>query len=297
MTVNEGISSEVALSSKYVEVEGANMHYTEIGEGKPILFLHGIPTSSYLWRKVMPHVANLGRCIAPDLIGFGKSDKPDINFTISDHIRYIESFINKLNLKDITIVMHAWGSVIGFDYAMRHESNCAGLVFYEAFLRSDGGNDLSLPYQEQLLSYDNQAFDLSMNGVEFIDYIIPQTVMKKLSDKELDQYREPFKAAGSGKAIQQYLNELPRGNGDTEIDKIIATYSEKLTKSKLPKLMLYSVPGFIVTIATAMWAKENLPNIEMIEVGEELHLAQESYPDLIGETISIWLQGVEQVHV
>ena len=120
--------------------------------------------------------------------------------------------------------------------------------------------------------------------------------MRPLTTQEMECYRKPFLATGSGKPIKQYLKELPNGNGKSKIDAMIADYTLKLTKSKLPKLMLYSIPGFITTIATAMWAKDNVPNLEIADIGEELHMAQEAYPQLIGETISVWLQGVEQMH-
>jgi haloalkane dehalogenase len=298
MAANERISEQVNLPSKYIQLDGAKMHYLEAGEGRPILFLHGIPTSSYLWRNIIPHLSRLGRCIAPDLIGFGKSSRPDIEYSITDHIRFIDDFILKLGLRKITLVMHGLGSVIGLNYAMNHESNCAGLVFYEAFLRSANGNDLSLPYQEQLAELEDETeMEAAANGAVFIDKIIPQSVMRNLSASELERYREPFLADGSGKPIVQYLKELPHGDGKRKLDSIIAAYSKKLTKSRLSKLMLYSVPGFVTTIATAMWARENIPNLQIVDIGEELHLGQESYPKLIGETISAWLQGVEQHHV
>lgn len=298
MTKPERISDKVNFPSKFVDVHGAKMHYIEAGEGKPILFLHGIPMSSYVWRNIIPHLTSLGRCIAPDLIGFGQSARPNIDYTVFDHIKYIEGFINALQLKQVTLIMHGWGSVAGFDYAMRNEKNCRGLVFYEAFLRTTNGNDLSLPYQEQLMTLQEQenAFDLAENGTGFIDHIIPQAVMRELSNEAMNAYRQPFSAKGTGKPIMQYLKELPSGNGKSKVEELIANYSKKITQSKLPKLMLYSVPGFITTIATVMWAKDNIPNLEIIDIGEELHLAQESYPGLIGETISVWLQSVEQTH-
>lgn len=294
---SERISEQMTYPSKFVDVYGSKMHYIETGEGNPILFLHGIPTSSYVWRNIIPHLSTLGRCIAPDLIGFGKSDKPNIEYSIFDHIKYIDKFIETLNLKSVTLVMHGWGSVIGFDYAMRHEKNCQGLVFYEAFLRSINGDDISLPYQEQLLALrdEQKIADIVTNGTaSFVDKIIPQQVMRQLSDEEMKYYREPFLQEAAGKPIMQYLKELPKGDGKSKVDELIENYSKKLTKSKLPKLMMYSVPGFITTIATIMWAKETMPNLEIVDIGEELHLAQESYPQLIGETISVWLQGVEQ---
>lgn len=291
----ERISDKFNYPSKFVEIDGANMHYIEAGHGDVILFLHSIPMSSYTWRNVIPHLSELGRCIAPDLIGFGKSAKPDIAYSIVDHIKFLDQFIAKLNLRKITLVMHGWGSVMGFDYAMRNEKNCKGLAFYEAFLRSLDNEDLSLPFHEQLSSLENmdQAADRVACGVAFIDHIMPQNVMRQLSDEEMSYYRQPFMTEGSSKPILQYLKELPRGTGESTADKIIANYSKKLTESTLPKLMLYSVPGFITSIATIMWAKEHLKNLEIIDIGEELHLAQESYPKLMSETISVWFQGLQ----
>jgi haloalkane dehalogenase len=246
----------------------------------------------------MPYLTSLGRCIAPDLIGFGLSGKPDIEYSVTDHIKYIEKFIEIMDLKNITLVMHGWGSVIGFNYAMHHESNCKGLAFYESFLRSLNEDGMSLPFQEQLLALQDleNTSDLVLNGSTFIDKIIPQHVMRQLSEEEMQYYRLPFLHEGAGKPILQYLKELPDGDGKSKIDNIIETYSKKLTHSQLPKLMLYSIPGFVTTIATVMWAKEHLPNLEIIDIGEELHLAQETNPRIMGETISAWLQGIDGEH-
>lgn len=297
MSESERISDKLVYPSKFIDVNGSKMHYIEAGSGDPILLLHGVPTSCYLWRNVIPHLALLGRCIAPDLIGFGRSAKPSITYSVFDHINYIEKFIEALNLKRITLIMHGWGSVIGFNYAMSHEKNCKGLVFYEAFLHSLHGNDASLALQEQLteLHDEGSRYDLITNAMPFIEKIIQQNLMRELSPEAMNHYREPFLQKGSGQPILQYLNELPSGNSENKVEKLIEDYSQALKKSKLPKLMLYSIPGFITTIATAMWAKDNLPNLEIADIGEELHLAQESYPDLIGETISVWLQGIEQM--
>lgn len=292
----KNIATDFPYPSHYVDINGAKLHYIKEGEGDPILFLHGVPASSYVWRNVIPHLATLGCCIAPDLMGFGKSDKPAIEYTITDHIRYLDKFIESLKLDKLIIVMHGWGSILGFHYAMRHPEKCKGLVFYEAYLRPLANDDISLPYQEQVLSWQEQdnINDLIMNGVHFVDKVLPQSVMRQLSETELNYYRGPFKSKGSGKPLFQYLNELPNAGNKNTVSHIIAEYSKKLTQSSLPKLMLYSVPGFITTMATVVWAKNNLPHLEMVEIGEELHYAQESDPALMGETISVWLQGVER---
>lgn len=284
-----------AAHSHFVEVHGAKMHYIEEGIGDPILFLHGIPTSSYLWRNIIPYVAPLGRCIALDLIGMGKSDKPEIAYTIEDHIKYVEKFIEVMKLKHITFVMHGWGSIIGLNYAVNHEANCKGLVFYEAYLRADKKDDYSLPYQEQinLLQEHLNSNEVLDDSTYFIDKVLPQGMMRPLTEEEMSHYRAPFLKQGSGKPLQQYLNEMLQKNGKNTVNKLIDGYASKLTKSRLPKLLLYSIPGFITTMATAIWAKEHLPNLEVVEIGEELHFAQESNPELMGETISVWLQGIE----
>jgi len=126
------ISPDFPYKSHYVELDGTKIHYIHEGIGDPILFLHGIPASNYVWRNIIPHLAGLGSCIAPDLPGFGKSDKPDMTYTITDYIHTLDRLIETLKLDRIVFVMHGWGSVIGFDYAMRHPEKCKGLVFYEA---------------------------------------------------------------------------------------------------------------------------------------------------------------------
>jgi haloalkane dehalogenase len=286
------------IRSHSIDILGANMHYLEAGQGNPIVLLHGVPTSSYLWRHVIPHLATLGRCIAPDLIGFGQSGKPDIAYSISDHIRYITQFIETLKLENITFVLHGWGSIIGLSYALHHENRCMGLVIYEGYLRPVDQNNISLPFHEQMsiLREQEASLDLLNNGIDFVDRVVPQGLMQALSQDEMKHYRDPFSEAGSGKPLTQYISELPIGPTD-RVNEIIADYSKWLMSSSLPKLLLYSLPGFITTIGTVMWAKEHLPSLEIVDIGEELHYAQESHPDNIGETISVWLQGIEQQQV
>jgi haloalkane dehalogenase len=294
-TMLTGIA-DVNYSSQYTEVLGSKMHSLEQGSGEPILLLHDIPTSCYVWRKIIPLLAPLGRCIAPDFIGMGRSDKPDIVYTLEDHVRYLEQFIDVRKLKKITLIMHGWGSLIGLDYAMRHPENCKGLVFYEAFLKPLCGADLSLPFQEQRVALKEELF---INGSSFLDKILAQSMLHKLTPEDLKHYYEPFLQHNDSSkelltALKQYWHELPTGDGNSKVDRFIERYSEKLMQSSLPKLLLYSIPGFITTMATVMWAKENLPCLELGEVGEELHYSQEAQPQLMGELISSWLQAVEQ---
>ena len=273
------------MPEKFAEVLGSKIHYIEEGEGDPILLLHGMPGTSFVWRKMIPRLAPLGRCIAPDYIGMGKSDQPDISYTIDEHLKYLEKFIETLNLRKLTIVMHGWGSILGLHYALNHEENCKGLVFYEGFLQPQTGEMLSLPFQDQLaLEGDTPPFDL----------LLTQSMLLKLSPEETKQYRQSFMQPMGLRVLKQYWQELPRGDGKSKVDKMIEAYSKKLTQSSLPKLLLYSLPGFINTMATISWAKDHLSNLEIGEVGEELHFAQEAEPELMSDLISAWLQAVEQ---
>ncbi len=293
--ITERVSANMPYPSQYVDVLGSKMHYVEAGSGTPILLLHGVPTSCYVWRNVIPHLSTLGRCIAPDLIGFGQSDKPNIDYTVFDHINYIEHFIKALNLKKVILVTHDWGSVIGLDYAMKNENNCKAIVMYEALLRAPDIDEAPLPYLEQMITLrkQNTTEQIINDGAAIIDQMLPQHLMRKMNSEEMKHYREPFAEKNAGKPIAQYLTELTSMTDGDKLDKLISNYTDQLTRSQLPKLLLYSVPGFVTTMAAIMWAKANVPKLEITDIGEELHLAQESHPEIMGETISVWLQGIK----
>jgi haloalkane dehalogenase len=287
------ILQECHCQSKYVDVLGSKMHYLEAGAGKTILFLHGIPTSSYLWRKVIPSVAKYGRCIAPDLIGMGWSDKPNIPYRVFDHIHYIEAFVEALGLKDIVLVMHGWGSLIGFDYASHHEENVSALVFFESHLRPVTKQDMvSLPIQE--LASVLKTIDLKQltNDNQVVDRLIKGGSMRKLTEEELGHYREPFKTPEDRKPILQYLKDYPIQQGAQDVVKLIESYSQKLQQSLLPKLMFYAVPGFNTPVDTVMWARDHLKNITIEDLGEDMHYVQETKPCELGEKIAAWIKKV-----
>ncbi len=289
------IAVEFPYQSNYINVLDSNMHYVEQGQGDPILFIHGIPTSCYLWRNIIPYLSQYGRCIAVDLIGMGKSDKPDIDYRVTDHIHYIETFINELNLKNLTLVMHGWGSVVGFDYAMRNEHNIKALAFLEAHVRpAKNWEMISLPVQDiaSVLNSEDGGYDVIMNSNYYVNKVMPSGVLRQLSDEEMAVYQEPFISPGSTKPIWQYLQDLPLGKVQSNVVDLIQRYSERLTQSKLPKLMLYAVPGFITTMDTVSWSRENLPNLQLVDIGDALHYAPESNPHLIGMQLREWYSQV-----
>ncbi len=161
MTTQQPILADFSFESRYVEVHGSKIHYVDQGSGDPVLFLHGQPTSSYLWRNVIPHVSPVARAIAMDNIGFGKSDKPDIEYRFVDHVKYVEGFIEALGLKNVTLVIHDWGSALGFHYAMRNESNVKGIAFMEALLMPIPSLD-SMP--SEMKGYSRHSAPLTSDG-------------------------------------------------------------------------------------------------------------------------------------
>lgn len=285
------VSAQCKIPSHHINVDGAKIHYLDEGVGHPILFLHGMPTSSYLWRNVIPHLTSKARCIAPDLIGMGKSDKPDIAYTVYDHIHYIEQFINELQLNDYTLVLHGWGSVIGFDIASRQQKRVKGLAFYESHLRPTlDWKALSLPVQQLAAILDKPR--LSYRAIVEENYLVrkllPSGVVRTLTAKEMSSYDAPFKTPEDRKLLWQYIQELPLGHGKTEVTDLIEHYSKWLQKTKIPKLMMYAVPGFITTMDTVVWAKQHLSNLTLVEFRNALHFAQESMPDIFANELKQW---------
>lgn len=290
------IPTECKLPSKYVSVHGSKMHYLEVGEGRPILFVHGMPTYSYLWRNIIPHFDNQERCIAVDLIGMGLSDKPNIDYTIFDHIKYLTGFIEALELTDVTLVLHGWGSVAGFEYAHQHEKNVKGLAFYESHIRANVDWDmLSLPVQQlaTLLNRPGASYRAIVNHNYLLKKLLPQGVLRRLSAEELSYYEKPFLTTESRKPLWQYILELPLGKNQGEVVELIQSYSQWLQQTTIPKLMMYAIPGFTTTIATVDWAKHSFPNLTLIELPDALHFAQESIPDIFAEELLDWTKKIK----
>lgn len=293
--MTQPISAEFPFESKYLDVLDSKIHYIDQGQGDPIVFLHGILTSNYVWRNIIPTLAAHGRCIAPDLIGMGKSGKPNIPYRIFDHIRYIENFIEKLALKNITFVVHSIGSIIGFDYAMRHQNNIKGLAFIEPLLPLLTDPELiSLPNREFILPLQNtkEGYRAVVEENYLIKNILPMLVMRQLSEKELKVYQEPFLTPKDRIPLWQYLQDLPQPNGPQDVRDLISRYSEELKKSSLPKLFFYSMPGFSTTMEIIVWARKHLSNLELEDLGEGLHCPQETNPQGIAKALLPWYQRI-----
>ena len=283
--------SEFPQSSNRVEVHGSPMHYIEAGTGDPIVFLHGNPTSSYLWRNVIPHLAPLGHCIAPDLVGMGRSGKPDIEYRFFDHVRYIDGFVDALGLQDVTLVIHDWGSALGFHYAMRHEKNVKAIAFLEAILMPlPDWQAFPAEMQEMFRAFRSPdvGWDLIVNQNVFIERILPGAILRKLTEEEMNRYREPFLEPKSRKPIWKWPNEIPIAGEPADVTAAVNDYNAKLRRSDLPKLLLYATPGAVITAPLVDWCRKNLKRLTVVNVGDGIHYLQEDHPHEIGTAIADW---------
>jgi haloalkane dehalogenase len=278
-----------------VDVHGSRMYYLEEGEGSPVLLLHGNPTSSYLWRNVIPHVSSGARCIAPDLIGMGRSDKPDIDYRFSDHARYLEGFIEALGLGDVVLVLHDWGSGLGFDWARRHADRVRGLAFMEAILAPVPSWDVfpeGAREMFQAFRTPEVGWDLIAKQNVFVEQALPASVVRKLSDEEMDAYRAPFPDEASRKPVWRWPNEIPIEGEPADVAEAVGAYSAWLQEREVPKLLFAATPGALITAPVVEWARSALPNLEVVDLGEGIHYVQEDHPEEIGRGIARWLAEV-----
>jgi len=290
MTQQQEISAAFPYESKYADVRGSKMHYVEEGSGDPVLFLHGNPTSSYLWRNIIPHLSPVGRCIAPDLIGMGKSDKPDIEYRFVDHAKYVDGFIEALGLKNITLVIHDWGSALGFHYARRNESNVKAIAFMEAIVRPLTWAEWPEQAKGMFQAFRTPGMgeQVIMDNNMFVEATLPGAILRKLSDEEMNRYREPYPDRESRRPLWRWPNEIPIDGEPADVHEIVQAYSEWLGISPLPKLLLHAQPGAIMRNLLG-WCEDNIANLKSVDVGAGVHFLQEDTPHEIGEAIREWI--------
>ena len=290
MSIDQSISPDVPYSSRFVDVLGSRMHYVEGGSGDPVLFLHGNPTSSYLWRNVMPHLDGVARCIAPDLVGMGQSDKPDLEYRLVDHARYVDGFIEALGLERVTLVIHDWGSALGFHYARRHEANVKGIAFMEAIVRPVTWDEWPRTVRPlfQKFRTPEAGWDLVVNKNVFVEQVLPGAIMRDLTDQEMDAYRAPFLDPPSRKPVWRWPNEIPVDGEPADVVELVGAYADWLGQSQVPKLLLYSHPGAILRSELVEWCRQNVSALDTVDIGPGLHFVQEDRPHEIGKAIGGW---------
>lgn len=288
------ISADERYAKKRIKVFGLSMAYVEAGAGDPIVFLHGNPTSSYLWRNVIPHLEQQGRCIAPDLIGMGDSDKlPDSgpgSYRFAQHRDYLEAMLLQLGVRErVTLVLHDWGSALGFDWARLHPHATRAIAYMEAFVKPlawDAWPVAARPIFEGMRSSAGEEMMLDKNV--FVERILPMSVLRKLSEQEMNVYRRPFLEPGeSRRPMLAWPREIPLDGEPADVHEIVALYAQWLSEAPVPKLFVNAEPGAILTGEQREFCRR-WPNQTEVTVRGN-HFIQEDSPDEIGEAISGWL--------
>jgi haloalkane dehalogenase len=293
--MSKEISAEFPFKSKFVEVKGSKIHYIEEGTGDPILFLHGNPMSNYLWRNVLPHLTKQGRCIAPDLIGMGKSDKPDLEYGFHDTYAYLEAFIKELDLKNITLVLHDWGSGMGFHYANLNQDNIKSIAFMEAMYDIPTTHDMPASVRTALKFMRTPGLGWLVVQVAnvFINKMIQDMILRKITKEELAYYAAPYPTIKSRKPLLQWPLAVPfDGGSPTDVATAIKSWNKWLMSSEIPKLFLYVSPGVGIKEKDVKIIKENMKNLKSVFLGDGLHFIQEDYPHEIGSEISTWYDSL-----
>ncbi len=291
-------SAAFPFESSYVEVLGSKMHYVDVGEGDPILFLHGNPTSSYLWRNIIPHLSGQGRCIAVDLIGMGRSDHPDIPYRYDDHYRYLSAFIDALGIgSNLTLVIHDWGSALGFRWAMEHEHASRGIAFMEAMVRPMSISDMPGPLRVMFPVLRTRLMAYLMVSVAnvFLNQMLQDLTHAKLSREALAFYKSAFPTVASRKAVEQWPREVPLDGKPADNADMVERYRAWLRSTPVPKLLFYGDDGVAIKAPEVAWCRENLSNLDLVELGAAKHFVQETHPDRIGRELSKWFTGLGRV--
>ena len=279
---------------QYAEVLGARMAYVEVGSGDPIVFLHGNPTSSFLWRNVIPHCERLGRCIAPDLIGMGDSAKlspsgPD-RYRFVEHRRYLDALLESLDVRErVTLVIHDWGSALGFDWANRHRAAVRGIAYMEGIVMPVTWADwpkAATPVFKGFRSPAGEQMVLEQNV--FIEQVLPTSILRTLSDEEMAAYRRPFAEPGEGRRpTLTWPRQIPIEGEPAEVVEIVRAYGEWLRTSPVPKLFINADPGAILRGAPRDFCR-TWPNQTETTV-KGIHFIQEDSPDEIGAALAGWI--------
>ena len=278
---------------KYISVHGKTMAYVEMGEGDPIVFQHGNPTSSYLWRNVMPHLQDQGRCIAIDLIGMGDSDKLEASgperYTFEEHRHYLDGALEALGVShNVTWVIHDWGSALGFDWSNRHRDGVVGIAYMEGIVRPvtwEEWPEAARGVFQGLRSSAGEEMILEKNV--FVERVLPGSVLRSLNEEEMTVYRRPFAERGEGRRpTLTWPRQIPIEGEPVAVHSIVSDYADWLAESSVPKLFVNADPGAILIGPQREFCR-SWPNQEEVTVTGN-HFLQEDSPDEIGRAIADW---------
>lgn len=285
--------SSVPLEKKYATVDGKRMAYHDSGEGPTVVFLHGNPTSSYLWRNVVAEVRPSARCVVPDLIGMGDSDKLDDvgpgSYRFVDHRRYLDGLLDQLDLGDeVTLVIHDWGSALGFDWANRHRDRIAGIAYMEAIVRPVTWADWPDAATRVFQGFRSDAGeDMVIENNVFVERVLPGSIIREMTDEEMNEYRRPFVEPRHRRPTLTWPREIPIEGEPADVVQIVGDYAEWLSTSDVPKLFVNADPGAILTGPQREFCR-SWPNQTEVTVAGS-HFIQEDSPAEIGQAIVEWL--------
>src|SRR5215472_10513542 len=296
-TENTMISAAFPYHKKRIPVLGLEMAYVDEGQGDPIVFLHGNPTSSYLWRNIIPFLAALGRCIAPDLIGMGDSQKlpesgPD-SYTYLEHRRFLDALLQALGVGErVTFVVQDWGSTLGFDWASRHPDAVKGLAYMEAMVKPYTWSEYPQTARQTFQALRSPAGDqMVLRHNSFIEFNLPRTVVRPLTEEEMNAYRRPFAEPGEGRRpTLTWPRQLPIEGEPADVTEIVTAYGDWLSQSPVPKLYLQGDPGRLQAGQhefCSTWPAQSTV------VVKGFHHLQEDAPDEIGQAITNWLHQLK----
>ena len=278
-----------------VEVLGKRMAYVEAGRGDPVIFLHGNPTSSYLWRNVMPHVAPLGRCIALDLVGMGDSEKLDDpgpgRYRFVEHREFLDGALAALGVSsDVVWVVHDWGSALGFDWANRHRDATRGIAYMEALVRPVTWAEWPDAARRVFEGFRSEAGEgMVLQNNVFIERVLPGSVLRQLTEAEMAVYRAPYTEPGeSRRPTLTWPREIPIEGEPPDVTRIVEDYAEWMRGNDLPKLFVNADPGAILTGAQREFCR-GWKNQEEVTVSGR-HFIQEDSPDEIGEAVAAFVR-------
>ena len=289
------IGTEFPWQSKYIEIHGHQMRYIDEGEGDPIVFIHGNPTSAYLWRNVIPWLENSGRVVAFDMIGMGESDKPDIEYSMEFMASTIDELFEKLELKNMTLVVHDWGGALGFHYARRFPENVKGIAFMEAnvppAIPAPSFEDLGEETGAQFKFIHSEAGKEAMlEGNFFIEHNFRGKIVRNLTDREMQVWRDYYPTPASRRSGLDMARDTPMGVSEGFAFENISAYAKWMQETDTPFLMLWGQPGIIINEDVAQFLVENCKDIEAHMFGHGLHYVQEDHPEEIGRAIQDWMR-------
>jgi haloalkane dehalogenase len=285
------VLSDVALPK--VDVLDSTVAYREAGdpEAPVALFLHGNPTSSYIWRNILPLVAPVAHCVAPDLIGFGQSGKPEIEYSFADHVRYLDAFLDRAGISSAFVIAQDWGTALAFHLAARRPEFVRGLAFMEFIRPMPTWDDFHVDAIETFQKFRTPGVgeEMILEGNAFVEGVLPSATVRQLTEEEMSVYRAPFPTPASRRPAWRFPNELPIAGEPADVYATLESAHRALAQSSYPKLLFAGDPGALISPVFAESFAKGLKNCKVVKLSSGLHYLQEDHPDVIGANVNEWL--------